>query len=98
MDTAGNTLFDIIQNNLTNDEIQLFPNPFSIQTTLYSSLPLYNTTITVDNCFGQTIKQIKNISAQKVILHRDNLPNGLYFIRLTEDNKIIATRKIIITD
>ena len=58
----------------------------------------HNGTLTVYNCFGQTVKEIKNISGQTVTLQRDNLPIGLYFVRLTEDNKQIETKKIIITD
>lgn len=53
---------------------------------------------TVYNSFGQTIKQIKNISGKTITLHRDYLPMGLYFIHLTQDNKTITTDKLIITD
>lgn len=78
--------------------INIFPNPFSLQTTLWVTEPLNNATLTVNNCFGQTVAQIKKINGQTVVLNRDNLAIGLYFVRLTEDNKIIATRKLIITD
>jgi hypothetical protein len=40
---------------------------------------------------------VKNISGQTVSLSRDNLPSGVYFIRLTEEKKIIAVEKLIIT-
>jgi hypothetical protein len=79
-------------------EITVFPNPFSSQATLQTGNLLHNATLTVDNVFGQTVKQIKNISGQKIVLSRDNLVSGLYFIHLTEDNKTIATKKLIITD
>ncbi|MBI4931019.1 MAG: T9SS type A sorting domain-containing protein [Bacteroidetes bacterium] len=76
----------------------IFPNPFSTQTTLLIDIPLNNATLTVYNSFGQTVKEIKNISGQTVTLSRDNLLSGLYFIRLTEDSKVIATDKLVITD
>jgi len=82
------------KNNLT---YSIFPNPFSTQTTLQTDNLLHSATLTVDNCFGQQVKQIKNISGQTVVLSRDNLPSGLYFVRLTEENKIY-TDKLIITD
>ncbi len=63
--------------------INIFPNPFSAQTTLYTANPLNNATLTVDNCFGQTVAQIKNISGQTITFNQDNLPSGLYFVRLT---------------
>jgi len=80
-------------------EVNIFPNPFSLQTTLQTNnLIIRNATLTVDNCFGQTIKQIKGISEQTITLHRDNFPSGLYFVRLTQNNKIIARDKLLITD
>lgn len=78
--------------------LNIYPNPFSSSTTLHTDNPFYNATLTVDNCFGQTVKQIKNISGQTVTLFRNNLPSGLYFLRLTEDNQVIATKKLLITD
>jgi hypothetical protein len=79
-------------------EFKIYPNPFSSQTTLQTDNLLQNATFTVDNFFGQTVKQIKNISGHTVTLSRDNLPSGLYFVRLTEGNKIIAVSKLVITD
>jgi hypothetical protein len=76
----------------------IFPNPFISSTTIHTIGNLKNATLTVYNSFGQTLKQVKNISGQTVSLSRDNLPCGLYFIRLTEEDKIIAVKKLIITD
>lgn len=53
---------------------------------------------TVYNSFGQTIKQIKNISEQTITLQRGNLPSGEYFIQLIQDNKLIVRDKLVITD
>ena len=50
------------------------------------------------NSFGQTVKEIKNISGQTVVLSRDNLPSGLYFVRLTEDSKTLSVDKLVITE
>ncbi len=91
--TTGFNEFSTLQNDFT-----LFPNPFSAQTILQTDVLLNNATITIYNCFGQTVKEIKNIYGQTVVLSRDNLPSGLYFIRLTEDDKIIASDKLVITD
>ena len=41
---------------------------------------------------------MKNISGKTISLSRVNLPSGIYFIRITEENKIIAVEKLIITD
>lgn len=80
------------------DKFSIFPNPFSTQTTLQTDNLFKDATLTVYNSFGQQVKQIKNISGQTITLHRDNLPSGLYFLHLTQDNKTITTDKLIITD
>jgi hypothetical protein len=80
------------------NHFKIFPNPFSTQTTLLTNTPLHNATIIVDNYFGQTVKQITNISSQSIIFQRGNLPSGLYFLHLLQDNNTIMTAKIIITD
>ena len=80
------------------NQVQIYPNPFSTQTILQTNNLFHNATLTLDNYLGQTVKEIKNISGQTVILQRNNLPCGLYLIRLTQDSKVIMTKKIIITD
>lgn len=78
--------------------VKFFPNPFNSQTILQIDNPLHNATLMVDNIFGQTVKQIKNISGQTVVIPRDNLASGLYFLRLSEYNQVIFTNKLVITD
>ncbi len=82
--------------NVSNHKF--FPNPFSTTTTLQTYNFLNNATLTVYNVCGQEIKQIKNISGKTIILQRDNLPIGQYFIRLTEGNKLSEVFKLVITD
>lgn len=77
--------------------IQIYPNPFSIVTTLQSDKALKSATLTIYNTFGQRVKQIENISGQTISLQRDNLASGIYFIRLIQDNKVLLTNKIIIS-
>jgi uncharacterized delta-60 repeat protein len=76
----------------------IYPNPFSVTTTFQLDNVLTNATLTVYNTFWQTVKEIKNINGQTIIFHRENLESGLYFIHLTQDNKMISADKLIITD
>jgi hypothetical protein len=92
--TTGISSYD--QN--VSSHVNIFPNPFSTQTTLQTDNPFRNATLTVYNLYGQTVKQINNISGQTIALHRDNLQSGLYFVQLTQDNQVIAIDKLIITD
>lgn len=82
------------ENNSLQNHVSIYPNP--AYTTITVSIPLNGKTenvfkeasLTVYNSFGQQVKQIKNISGQTVTFSCDNLPDGLYFIRIAEDDKI----------
>ncbi|MGZ4033833.1 MAG: peptidoglycan DD-metalloendopeptidase family protein [Bacteroidia bacterium] len=78
--------------------IRIYPNPFSSSVTIQFNQIIHNGEITIYNVFGQIIKTIKNISGQEIKLNRDNLSAGIYFISLAEQNKIISTNKLVITD
>ena len=81
-----------------NNTLSIFPNPLVSSATIQANANLNNATLTIYNSYGQALKQIKNISGQTVSLSRNNLPRGLYFLGLTEENKIIGVKKLIITD
>jgi hypothetical protein len=89
--TGINTLFQ-------DNELEIYPNPFSSQAVLQSDRLLQNVTVEMDNCLGQTVKQMKNISGRTITLERDDLPSGVYFIKLLQDNKVVGTKKLIIND
>jgi hypothetical protein len=92
------TTTGISEKGLMDSFVTIFPNPFSTQTILQTDILLSNATLSVNNCLGQTIKQIKNISGNTVTLLRDNLASGLYYIHLMQGDKVISTNKLIITD
>jgi len=88
-------------NEVTNQAgtISISPNPFSGQaTTLRSKKQLFNATLTVYNSLGQEMKQLKNISGQTIVLNRDNFVGGLYYVRLTESDQLIASEKFVVSD
>ncbi|GIV27554.1 MAG: hypothetical protein KatS3mg027_1368 [Bacteroidia bacterium] len=79
-----------------DNNLIIYPNPFSTQTILQTHKQLADATLTITNIFGQTVEQIKNIYGQRITFSRGNLPCGLYFIRLTEENKTIAVDRLLI--
>jgi hypothetical protein len=94
---AGQTSLGLNENSNKND-FSIFPNPCNSSTTIKTKVNLNNATITIYNAFGQALKQVKNISGHTISLYRENLPSGLYFIGLTEENKIILFDKLIISN
>lgn len=87
-----------IDEPLEHINFSIYPNPFSTQTTLQVDYSLNNATVTIVNCYGQVVKQLTAIEGNTITLSRDNITNGIYFIRLTEENKTIATERLIIID
>jgi hypothetical protein len=76
----------------------VYPNPFFSSTTFKTDIILKVATLTIYNIYGKQVLKITNISGQTIELQRDNLPCGVYLMRLTQENKLIATDKLIITD
>jgi hypothetical protein len=85
-------------NENSDKNISVFPNPFISSTTIKTFDNLKNAILTIYNSYGIALKQINNISGKTVTLFRENLPNGVYFIRMIDENKTIAVEKLIITD
>jgi len=86
-------------NNLPdeNNMIHFFPNPFSTQTTLQTDIFLKDAAVTVYNTFGEEVRSFV-ISHSPFVIERNGLPSGMYFIRLMQGNKIVATNKFVVTD
>lgn len=109
-DYFGTGAFTVVRynNNISNvlppelsenvKHLSIYPNPFSSTTTLKTDLLLKNATLTVYSLLGEQIAQIENLSGLTITLNRHNLPSGIYFIRLTQDNKILSRNKLVITD
>lgn len=87
----------IMKENI-EQSIKIFPNPFSIQTTVYNSFVSSNYDVILYNHLGQIVKQIYKIVGNSFVLKRENLPSGLYYIRISQCNKIVFRDKIIITN
>lgn len=76
----------------------IYPNPFITSSTIQLNQVITNAELNIYNHYGQIIKTKKNISGHEIKIDRDNLPGGVYFIRLTLDNKTTMTEKLLITD
>ncbi len=94
---AGQTVLSVLIN--TNKSIfSIVPNPFVSTTTILTNNYLNNASIIIFNAFGQIVKEIKSITGNSFNLNRENLPSGLYFLQLKEENNVIAIEKLIIAN
>jgi len=71
---------------------------FSSQKNLQTNKFLKNDNLIIYSSAGQQVKEKMNLSGNKITLQHENILSGLYFIRLTQENKIVATDNLIITE
>lgn len=98
MDCNLNLLTSILENNNEANQLSIYPNPFNAFSTIQFNHSLYNAELNIYNIYGQIIKTINRISGNEIKIDRDNLPSGIYFVCVTQDNKTISTEKLIITE
>ena len=95
---AGQTATTSINEIEVKQAVTIYPNPFSTQAILQIENDFHDATLWVENCSGETVKQIEHVKGKSIVLTRDNLAAGVYFVRVIEDEELLATKKIIIID
>ncbi|MBL0340123.1 MAG: T9SS type A sorting domain-containing protein [Bacteroidetes bacterium] len=78
--------------------VTVSPNPFSLETTLKTTSELRNGALEIVNELGALQSVVTGISGHEIPLSRNNLPAGIYFIRLTDENKLYEIEKLVVTD
>jgi hypothetical protein len=78
--------------------VSLYPNPASTSSILSVDKELNGATLIIVNSLGSKVKELKNVSGKTITIDRKLLSNGLYFLKLTENEKIIATARLIFQD
>ncbi|MES2591621.1 MAG: T9SS type A sorting domain-containing protein [Bacteroidota bacterium] len=74
--------------------VRVYPNPAKESVTVFSNSNAAGT-ITVTDVLGKMVKEVKT-NSEKTVVNTADLQNGVYFIRLTQDN-MSKTEKIMIT-
>ncbi|MES2567781.1 MAG: T9SS type A sorting domain-containing protein [Bacteroidota bacterium] len=86
-------------NNLSSSSrnIHIYPNPATGNVTVdLSQFNNQKLDIKVLNCLGQTIEPKINRGTSKINVDLSLMDDGIYFIELKDNEKVIATRKIVI--
>ncbi|HQW13135.1 MAG TPA: T9SS type A sorting domain-containing protein [Saprospiraceae bacterium] len=74
------------------------PNPFVNETVLRTYETFRDVDVTIYDSMGKVVRKLKNGSQEAITIQRNNLPAGVYFIKLSQANKITLTDKMIIID
>ncbi|HZV70686.1 MAG TPA: T9SS type A sorting domain-containing protein [Saprospiraceae bacterium] len=91
-------IMNSIENQNNNQSISIYPNPFSTETKVQSETPFRDLTIKIFDIRGQVVRQIEHQSGNEISLQRDDLSEGIYFVQLVEENKIIEMRRLIVVE
>lgn len=88
----------MINEPVQNNEVKIYPNPCITSAVIKLDKPLNKGDLTITNLYGQEVKRVENISGQTISFSRANLPNGIYLVQVTEDNKTLLSGKLVISE
>ncbi len=91
------TLISIGINEINKKEtgIRIFPNPFNSQTTIWFTKDQENAELIISDVLGNAIKKI-TFSGKQVLIHKDEMKDGIYFVQITDKNRNVVNGKLII--
>ena len=93
-----NNLLGIDNFIINNQEIKIYPNPFSTSIIIKTERNLKDAKIILFNVLGQQIYATDNIQGNSITVTRNNLLNGIYILHIIENNKTLSISKLIVND
>jgi hypothetical protein len=87
------SIFELESKNHTS----VYPNPFTVSTNIEidPSLNIQSIIIEILDVFGKRVASLQP-KDHKFKMQRENLPSGIYFYKITSEDKTIGTGKLII--
>ncbi len=95
--TGGNccNLFVGLDETKTENIVTVAPNPFSTSTNLLFAQEQHNTNVIITDVMGKEIKKLQ-VDGSQLILDRNDLKSGIYFLHITNEIKPTVNMKIVI--
>lgn len=85
-----------IEEEKDNGTFRIFPNPFTIQTTINFTKEVHNATFSLYNLLGEKMKEISGINGESFQVNRGNLPSGVYVFEVIEKEKSICRGRAMV--
>ncbi len=96
LDSSQSGIITNIKTNKNyNNAISIYPNPFSFSTEIHFNIEVKNVTITIMNALGEEVRKMNDINGINVVIHKDDLKPGIYFIFSEFSNERIFDKIII---
>lgn len=86
-----------IEDNQSKAEIKVYPNPFNTVTFIQADQTFKDLKLLMYNSQGQLVRELFNISGEKIMLDRDGLTEGMYYLKLI-DKKFIVVKSLLIVN
>jgi len=79
-------------------KVKVWPNPFADRAILAvtKDVILSDATLEITNVLGQSVRAVKNINTNTIPIERGDLQSGIYFYRLTNNQTLVSTGKLVI--
>jgi hypothetical protein len=91
-------LISSINEFVKESEISISPNPFTQSTQITLPQTYRSITLEVYNLQGQQVAQYQYANCDKIQLMRNHLGSGLYFLKLTLDDGVVRTGKVVVSE
>jgi len=78
-----------------SNKIVLYPNPTNNAVNISSNFDFVNAEVNIYSALGQNVKSIAGINDKNIILSTKDLPNGVYFLVLTNRNVKFIEKLVI---
>ena len=95
VDSCG-SISSIKQLQTDNQKITIYPNPFSTTAIIQLPLEIKNGSVSIYDVLGKKIKQINNLNCKDIVISREGMSNGMYFLSVTDENNIVGQGKILV--
>lgn len=79
-----------IENMVNSKNIQVYPNPVNQSTKVEMLNNEVINTIEIINSLGSTVRTIDDINSNQCIINKENLPNGIYYLKVNSSENYIV--------
>ena len=81
-----------------NNNTEVFPNPIKNVTEILFNKTFKNITVEVFDLLGKSVEEFEYYNCSKINFNRNNLNNGIYFLKISFENKSYEIKKIIVSE
>lgn len=98
----GYRVIELLPNALSVNDVSvenvsfIYPNPFSSQTIFKTNTALNHADLKIYNALGENVKSLQGVSGNEITIERGELSNGVYFVEVIENEKLVARLKMIV--